>query len=98
VPSSLGYSPATTALPDEEALDRAAAVLNEGSKVAILPGAGAREASRERTHAADLLGGGIAKALPGKDVVSDELPYVTGAIGLLGTRPSWEMMRDCDTL
>lgn len=98
VPSSLGYSPAATVLPDEEALDRAAAVLNQGSKVAILAGSGAREASRELTHAADLLGGGIAKALLGKDVVSDELPYVTGAIGLLGTRPSWEMMRDCDTL
>lgn len=98
VPSSLGYEPARTAVPDEEALDRAAAVLNAGSKVAVLAGSGAREAATELKHVTDLLGGGIAKALLGKDVVSDELPYVTGSIGLLGTRPSWEMMRDCDTL
>ncbi len=47
---------------------------------------------------ADLLGAGAAKALLGKDVLSDELPWVTGSIGLLGTRPSYEMMTGCDTL
>ena len=47
---------------------------------------------------AELLGAGIAKPLLGKDVLSDELPYVTGSIGLLGTRPSYEMMMHCDTL
>ncbi len=97
VPSSLGIS-----LPhvrsDDEAVRRAAEVLNEGSKVAVLIGQGARGAADEVVEVADALGAGVAKALLGKDVLSDELPFVTGAIGLLGTRPSYEMMRDCDTL
>jgi pyruvate dehydrogenase (quinone) len=97
VPSSLGID-WPTALPDDEALDRAAALLNAGSKVAILAGTGARGARKELTEVAELLGAGVAKALLGKDVLSDELPYVTGSIGLLGTRPSYEMMMDCDTL
>ena len=59
---------------------------------------GARGARAELEQVADLLGAGVAKALLGKDVLSDELPYVTGSIGLLGTRPSYEMMMDCDTL
>jgi pyruvate dehydrogenase (quinone) len=66
--------------------------------VAILIGAGARGASGELLEAADLLGAGIAKALLGKDVMPDDLPYVTGAIGLLGTEPSWNLMQQCDTL
>ena len=77
---------------------RAAEMLNAGSKVAILAGQGARGARAELEQVADLLGAGVAKPLLGKDVLSDELPYVTGSIGLLGTRPSYEMMRDCDTL
>lgn len=97
VPSSLGITPGTMA-PDPEGLKRAAAILNDGGKVAILAGSGARGARSELERVADLLGAGVAKALLGKDVLSDELPYVTGSIGLLGTRPSWEMMRDCDTL
>jgi pyruvate dehydrogenase (quinone) len=97
VPSSLGID-WPTALPDDEALDRAAALLNAGSKVAILAGTGARGARKELTEVAELLGAGVAKALLGKDVLSDELPYVTGSIGLLGTRPSYEMMMGCDTL
>jgi pyruvate dehydrogenase (quinone) len=97
VPSSLGID-WPTALPDDEALGRAATVLNAGSKVAILAGTGARGARKELAEVAELLGAGVAKALLGKDVLSDELPYVTGSIGLLGTRPSYEMMRDCDTL
>ncbi|MFD0690015.1 thiamine pyrophosphate-requiring protein [Actinomadura fibrosa] len=97
VPSSLGVEwPAVS--PDDGAVRRAAEILNAGSKVAILAGAGARGAAAELRQVADLLGAGVAKALLGKDVLSDELPYVTGAIGLLGTRPSYEMMNDCDTL
>jgi pyruvate dehydrogenase (quinone) len=97
VPSSLGTSWGHL-VPDEEGLAAAAEVLNAGSKVAMLVGQGARDAVHEVTEIADVLGAGVAKALLGKDVLSDELPYVTGSIGLLGTRPSYEMMMDCDTL
>ncbi|HET9829993.1 MAG TPA: thiamine pyrophosphate-requiring protein [Nocardioidaceae bacterium] len=97
VPSSLGVSWPTLA-PDDEAVRRAAAILNAGDKVAILAGQGARSARSEVVEVAELLGAGIAKALLGKDAIPDGLPYVTGSIGLLGTRPSYEMMRDCDTL
>ncbi len=97
VPSSLGVDwPVTVA--DDAAVRRAADLLNAGSKVAMLVGQGARGARAEVEQVADLLGAGVAKALLGKDVLSDELPFVTGSIGLLGTRPSYEMMRDCDTL
>ncbi|MEU3829970.1 thiamine pyrophosphate-requiring protein [Streptomyces sp. SID161] len=97
VPSSLGMSD-YTATPTDEALHRAAEVLNAGDKVAVLVGQGAAGAVAEVREIAELLGAGVAKALLGKDVLSDELPYVTGPIGLLGSRPSYEMMRDCDTL
>jgi pyruvate dehydrogenase (quinone) len=97
VPSSLGM-PRSAAVPADGELQRAADVLNAGQKVAILVGQGARGAAAEVEQVADLLGAGVAKALLGKDVLSDELPYVTGSIGLLGTRPSYELMRDCDTL
>ncbi|HXJ26861.1 MAG TPA: thiamine pyrophosphate-requiring protein [Streptosporangiaceae bacterium] len=97
VPSSLGTDwPSTT--PGQPALQRAADVLNAGSKVAILAGQGGRAARAELTQVAGLLGAGVAKPLLGKDVLPDDLPYVTGSIGLLGTRPSYEMMRRCDTL
>ncbi len=97
VPSSLDLSWSTPIPPDSQ-LERAAAVLNAGQKVAVLVGQGARGAASEVTDVADVLGAGVAKALLGKDVLSDELPWVTGSIGLLGTRPSYELMRDCDTL
>jgi pyruvate dehydrogenase (quinone) len=97
VPSSLGIEWPTT-VPDDAAVRRAADLLNAGSKVAMLVGQGARGARAEVEQVADLLGAGVAKALLGKDVLSDELPYVTGSIGLLGTRPSYEMMMGCDTL
>jgi len=97
VPSSLGISWPTVD-PDSAGLQAAADLLNEGDKVAILVGQGARGAAEEVTQLAEVLGAGVAKALLGKDVLSDELPFVTGSIGLLGTRPSYEMMRDCDTL
>ncbi|MBB6121901.1 thiamine pyrophosphate-requiring protein [Nocardiopsis algeriensis] len=87
-----------TALPPGSELDRAAEVIGSGERVAILVGQGARGAAEEVLELADATGAGIAKALLGKDVLPDDLPQVTGSIGLLGTRPSWEMMRDCDTL
>ncbi|MFH0176163.1 thiamine pyrophosphate-requiring protein [Streptomyces cacaoi] len=97
VPSSLGLSGGTM-IPSEESLRQAADILNSGDKVAILAGQGAAGARTEVERIAEVLGAGVAKALLGKDVLSDELPYVTGSIGLLGTRPSYELMRDCDTL
>ncbi len=87
-----------TVLPSESELDRAAGVIDAGERVAILVGQGARGAADEVLALADATGAGIAKALLGKDVLPDALPQVTGAIGLLGTKPSWELMRDCDTL
>ena len=97
VPSSLGID-WPTAVPSGDAIARAAEILNAGSKVAILAGQGARGARAELEQVAELLGAGVAKPLLGKDVLSDELPYVTGSIGLLGTRPSYELMQGCDTL
>ncbi|QWZ10028.1 thiamine pyrophosphate-requiring protein [Nocardioides panacis] len=97
VPSSLGLTHPEV-VPDDAAVRAAADLLNAGERVALLIGQGARGAAAEIARIADLLGAGVAKALLGKDVLSDELPFVTGAIGLLGTRPSYEMMRDCDTL
>jgi pyruvate dehydrogenase (quinone) len=97
VPSSTGIQwPAT--VPDDGAIRQAAELLNAGKKVAMLVGQGARGARAEIEEVADLLDAGVAKALLGKDVLSDDLPYVTGAIGLLGTRPSYELMQGCDTL
>ncbi|TFZ01390.1 thiamine pyrophosphate-requiring protein [Ramlibacter rhizophilus] len=84
--------------PDTASLRAAAEVLNAGKKVAILAGAGALNATDELIEVADRLGAGIAKALLGKAAVPDDLPFVTGSIGLLGTQPSWEMMSNCDTL
>jgi pyruvate dehydrogenase (quinone) len=97
VPSSLGID-WPTAVPDSAAIARAAEILNAGSKVAILAGQGARGARAELEQVAEILGAGVAKPLLGKDVLSDQLPYVTGSIGLLGTRPSYELMQGCDTL
>ncbi|MFJ9770836.1 thiamine pyrophosphate-requiring protein [Kitasatospora sp. NPDC101157] len=97
VPSSLG-APQWTVVPQDDELRRAADVLNAGSRVAVLVGQGARSARQQVQQVAELLGAGVAKALLGKDVLPDTLPYVTGSIGLLGTRPSYELMRDCDTL
>ena len=92
-----GYSQPRV-IPTEADLKRAADVLNAGNKVAMLVGAGAKHAAEEVTEVADLLGCGVAKALLGKQVLPDDLPWVTGCIGLLGTKPSYDMMMDCDTL
>ncbi|RPF21867.1 thiamine pyrophosphate-requiring protein [Myceligenerans xiligouense] len=97
VPSSRGIH-RPTVVADDAAVRQAADVLNAGTRVAMLVGQGARGAREELVAVADRLGAGVAKALLGKDVLSDELPFVTGAIGLLGTRPSYELMNDCDTL
>jgi len=97
VHSGVGYS-APSVIPQADDLERAADILNSGRRVAMLVGAGALGASAEVAAVAETLGAGVAKALLGKAVLPDELPYVTGAIGLLGTEPSWELMNHCDTL
>ena len=85
-------------VPDAAALARAAAVLNEGERVAILVGAGAIGAGEVVMAAAERLGAGVAKALLGKSAVPDTVPYCTGSIGVLGTEASWKLMQGCDTL
>ena len=97
VPSSLGMSTARVC-PDDAAVAQAADILNAGEKVAVLVGQGARGCEAELSKIADLLGAGAAKALLGKDVLADDLPWVTGSIGLLGTTASYHLMMDCDTL
>ncbi|OBK62469.1 thiamine pyrophosphate-requiring protein [Mycolicibacterium fortuitum] len=97
VPSSMGMS-GSRVVPDEEAVRQAADLLNSGNKAAMLVGQGARGCEAELAEVADLLGAGAAKALLGKDVLPDDLPWVTGSIGLLGTTASWYLMSHCDTL
>jgi pyruvate dehydrogenase (quinone) len=97
VHSGVGYS-SPRVIPNNADLRRAADVLNEGNKVAMLVGAGALGATDEVIEVAQTLGAGVAKALLGKAVIPDELPFCTGPIGLLGTKPSWDMMVECDTL
>jgi pyruvate dehydrogenase (quinone) len=97
VPSSLGVA-APVVTPDPDAVQAAADILNAGTKVALLVGQGARGCVPELTELADILGAGAAKALLGKDVLADDLPWVTGSIGLLGTIPSYRLMMGCDTL
>ena len=97
VHSGVGYAPPRV-VPYAQDVRRAADVLNAGQKVAILVGAGALHATDEVIAVADKLQAGVAKALLGKAAVPDELPWVTGSIGLLGTKPSWNLMMGCDTL
>ncbi|NUR59561.1 MAG: thiamine pyrophosphate-requiring protein [Catenulispora sp.] len=85
-------------LPDKEELQKAAEVLNAGRKVAMLIGQGAADAVEEVVATAELLGAGVAEALLGRAVLPDDLPFVTGPIGLLGSKPSDRMMQECDTL
>jgi pyruvate dehydrogenase (quinone) len=95
--SSVGYSPPRI-VPHDGDLQRAADVLNQGQKVAILVGQGAHGAAEQVIEAAELLGAGVAKALLGRDTLPDDLPFVTGPIGLLGSKASYELMNGCDTL
>jgi pyruvate dehydrogenase (quinone) len=88
----------TKIVPIDEDIQRAADILNSGEKVALLVGAGALDASNEVAMVAELLGAGVAKALLGKAVLPDDLPYVTGSIGLLGTAATQYMITNCDTL
>jgi pyruvate dehydrogenase (quinone) len=94
--TGVGYA-GPAPLPEESRLRAAAAVLNAGKKVAILVGAGALNATDEVIAVTEKLQAGVAKALLGKAVLPDDLPYVTGCLGLLGTKPSWDMMQGCDT-
>ncbi|MXP63062.1 thiamine pyrophosphate-requiring protein [Roseomonas sp. M0104] len=95
--SGIGYS-RPVVIPTQQQLQQAAEVLNAGKKVAMLVGAGALQATDEVIAVAERLGAGVAKALLGKAAVPDDLSFVTGSIGLLGTKPSWDMMMECDTL
>jgi pyruvate dehydrogenase (quinone) len=97
VHSSVGWTPPRV-VPSDDDLRKAAEILNAGEKVAILVGAGALHAGDEVVQVADALGAGVAKALLGKAALPDDLPFVTGPIGLLGSKPSWDLMADCDTL
>lgn len=97
VHSSVGYVKPLVQ-PREEDVRRAAEVLNAGEKVAILIGQGAAEAADEVVEVAELLGAGVAKALNGRAALPDDLPFVTGPVGLLGSKPTNEMMENCDTL
>jgi pyruvate dehydrogenase (quinone) len=97
VHSGAGYT-APRVVPYDADLRRAADILNAGQRVAILVGAGALHAADEVVDVADILGAGVAKALLGKAVLPDDYPFVTGPIGLLGSKPSWDLMTGCDTL
>jgi pyruvate dehydrogenase (quinone) len=96
VHSGVGYA-SPRIVPHDDDLERAAAVLNAGKKVAMLVGQGALNATDEVIETAETLGAGVAKALLGRASPPDDLPYVTGSIGLLGTNASWELMTGCDT-
>lgn len=94
--TGIGY-PGVAKVPERADLERAAAILNEGKKVAMLVGAGALGATDEVIAVAEALGAGCAKALLGKAVLPDDLPWCTSQLGLLGTKPSWDLMKECDT-
>src|SRR5204862_7067322 len=95
VHSGIGYS-RPKVVPEDGELERAARVLNESEKVAILIGQGAMHAGDEVVEVAETLGAGVAKALLGKAALPDDLPFVTGPMGLLGTKPSYDLLMGCD--
>src|SRR2546421_6194444 len=95
VHSGLGYS-RPKVVPEDGDLERAAVVLNQSEKIAMLIGQGAKHAADEVVETAETLGAGVAKALLGQAALPDDLPFVTGSIGLLGTKPSWDLMMGCD--
>jgi pyruvate dehydrogenase (quinone) len=96
-PGSVGFS-RPRVIPPQRDIERAAEIINAGQKVAVLVGQGARHAADEVIALVEKTGAGVAKALLGKDVLPDDLPFVTGSIGLLGTKPSYDLMMNCDTL
>jgi pyruvate dehydrogenase (quinone) len=98
LPATAPVYVAPPGLPRPADLERAAEVLNRGTKVAMLVGAGALGARDQVLEAAERLASPIVKTLPGKAVVPDDHPLTTGGIGLLGTRPSEEAMEAADTL
>lgn len=95
--SGIGY-PVPYIIPQRPELEAAAKVLNEGKKVALLVGAGALAAKAEVQQIAELLGAGVSKSWLGKAVMPESVPYCAGHIGLLGSKPSWDLMQECDTL
>jgi len=97
VHSGVGHATAR-AVPRGSDLREAAQILNQGERVAMLIGQGAIGAAEEVTEVAEVLGAGVAKALLGRAALPDDLPFVTGSIGLLGTKPSWDLMQGADTL
>ena len=94
--TGVGY-PGVASLPGMDDLKKAAAILNSGKNIAMLVGAGALHATDEVIAVANRLNAGVAKALLGKAALPDDLPFVTGTLGLLGTKPSWDLMKECDT-
>jgi pyruvate dehydrogenase (quinone) len=94
--TGVGYPGAAT-VPNIEDIRKVAEILNQGKKVAILVGAGALHATDAVIAVTNRLNAGVAKALLGKAAVPDDLPFVTGSLGLLGTKPSWNLMKQCDT-
>ena len=94
--SGVGYVPKSRIVPAEEDLRRAAAILNEAKRPAMVIGAGALGAADEVVAVAEKLGAGVAKALLGKAALPDDLPFVTGQMGLLGTTPSYDLLMECD--
>ena len=95
---SADLSPVAVPLPPSEQIRAAAGLLNEGKKVAILAGRGCLDARQEILELAERVAGPIIKPLLGKAVVPDDNPYTTGGLGLLGTAPSQDAMKECDTL
>ncbi|HEX6452114.1 MAG TPA: thiamine pyrophosphate-dependent enzyme [Trebonia sp.] len=98
VPKTAAVYLQTPGMPSDQELQRLADFLNEGKKIAILAGAGALHARDELLAVAEALGAPIVKTLPGKAAVPDDSPYTTGGIGLLGTKPSEDLMDEIDTL
>lgn len=98
VPHTAPVFIAPPGLPRHDDLYRAAEVLNEGERVAILAGAGAMEATSELRQVASMLGAPIVKTLSGKGCFPDDDPLAVGGIGLLGTIPGERSMEECDTL
>jgi pyruvate dehydrogenase (quinone) len=96
-PTGIGYS-VPHIIPKRRDLDAAAKVLNEADRVAILVGQGAMCAAQEVLQVAELLGAGVSKSWLGKAVIPEEVPYCCGHIGLLGSKPSWDLMQNCDAL